>query len=254
MQPEEGTGFLAAARECSGRPSHVTAGPIVMSNATSVVISVRGHPLLRIAPFITRFPAPLEELETPPEILDLLRLDAETPVQREEPVRLAVRDLLRHGGHRPSGIGKPASEYLVRAVEEGSLRPINLAVDICNVVSLHSGFPVGVVDRELALPPYRIEIAPKGSTYVFNPSGQEMSLGGLICLYDAEGPCINPVRDAQRTKTRPETVETLTVIWAPVAFEDRLREIERWYREMLREAGAETETVEVEIVPLTDEG
>ena len=81
-----------------------------------------------------------------------------------------------------------------------------------------------------------------------------MSLGGLICLYDAEGPCINPVRDAQRTKTRPETVETLTVIWAPVAFEDRLHETEEWYREMLADAGAETETVDVEIVPLTDEG
>ncbi len=225
-----------------------------MSNATSVVISVREHPLLRIAPFITRFPAPLEELETPPEVLELLRLDADTPLQREEPVRRAVRDLLRHGGHRPSGIGKPASEYLVRAVEEESLRPINLAVDICNVVSLHSGFPVGVVDRELATPPYRIEIAPKGSTYVFNPSGQEMSLGKLICLYDEQGPCINPVRDAQRTKTRPETVETLTVIWAPVAFEERLREAERWYREMLADCRAETETVDVEIVPLADEG
>lgn len=236
------------------QPGHVTAGSIAMSNATSVVISVREHPLLRIAPFITRFPAPLEQLETPQEILDLLRLDADTPLQREETVRRAVRDLLRHGGHRPSGIGKPASEYLVRAVEEGSLRPINLAVDICNVVSLHSGFPVGVVDRELARPPYRIEIAPKGSSYIFNPSGQEMSLGGLICLYDDEGPCINPVRDAQRTKTRPETTETLTVIWAPVSLEERLLETERWYREMLEACGAETETVEVEIVPPAEEG
>src|SRR5690606_16036266 len=87
IQPQQGTGFLAAARERTARPSHVTAGPSAMSNATSVVISVREHPLLRIAPFITRFPAPLEELETPVDILDLLRLDAETPLQREESVR-----------------------------------------------------------------------------------------------------------------------------------------------------------------------
>lgn len=220
-----------------------------MTRSDSPVIRVREHPLLRIAPFITRFPAPLGGLSTPAEILDLLRLEAEVPLRRDEEVRKAIRDLLRYGGHRPSGIGKPASEYLVRAVEEGSLRSINLAVDICNVVSLHSGFPIGVVDRALASPPYRIRIAPKGSSYVFNPSGQEMSLGGLICLYDAEGPCINPVRDAQRTKTRPETMETLSVVWGTHALAGRLAEAERWYRSLLEGVGAETEAVPVEIVP-----
>src|SRR5690606_30079252 len=135
-----------------------------------------------------------------------------------------------YGGHRPSGRGKPASEYLVRAAEEGSLGPINLAVDICNVVSLHSGFPIGVAACEVAGPPYRIAVAPKGSAYVFNPAGQEIALGGLLCLYDAEGPCINPVRDSQRTKTRPETEGTLSVVWAPAEFEDRLRSAEQWYR------------------------
>lgn len=218
-----------------------------MTDQRPLSIHVAEHPLLRTAPFITRFPAPLGELETPSRILELLATDAETPLAREEPVRLAVRDLLRYGGHRPSGRGKPASEYLVRAAEEGSLGPINLAVDICNVVSLHSGFPIGVADRALARPPYRIDIAPKGSSYVFNPAGQEIALGGLLCLYDAEGPSINPVRDSQRTKTRAETVETISVVWAPAAFEQRLGEAERWYRALLEESGAETETVRVEI-------
>lgn len=222
--------------------------PEGMNDSGPIVIRVREHPLLRIAPFITRFPAPLAELRTPPEILDMLRTDADTPLQRNEAVRKAVRDLLRYGGHRPSGIGKPASEYLVRAADEGTLGPINPAVDICNVVSLHSGFPIGVGDRALALPPYEIRVAPQGSSYVFNPSGQEMSLRGLICLYDAEGPCINPVRDAQRTKTRPETVETLSVVWASVAFEERLSEAESWYRALLEELGARTESVRVEVV------
>lgn len=252
--PKPGGPFRGCPPRDVVQPEPDTAGLIRMSNATSLVISVREHPLLRIAPFITRFPAPLGEMETPGEILDLLRLDAAPPFTRDEAVRRAVRDLLRYGGHRPSGIGKPASEYLIRAVEEDSLRSINVAVDICNAVSLHSGFPVGVVDRELARPPYRIEIAPQGSRYVFNPSGQEMSLGGLICLYDEEGPCINPVRDAQRTKTRDETVETLTVVWAPVALENRLRDVEDWYRGMLADVGAETESVEVEVVPATEKG
>ena len=44
-------------------------------------IAVREHPLLRVAPFITRFPAPLGALATPPEVLDLLRrrLDDDRP-------------------------------------------------------------------------------------------------------------------------------------------------------------------------------
>lgn len=211
------------------------------------VIRVQEHPLLQIAPFITRFPAPLADLQTPPEVLDLLRLDADAPLLRDDRVRREVRELLRWGGHRPSGIGKPAPEYLVRAAEQGTLGPINLAVDICNAVSLHSGFPIGVADTALARPPYRISIPPDGSRYIFNPSGQEMSLRGLICLHDAEGPCINPVRDAQRTKTRPETVETITVVWGTHALAERLREAERWYRGMLETAGAQTTTVGVEV-------
>lgn len=213
-----------------------------------ITIEVAEHPLLRIAPFLTRFPAPLGELATPREVLELLRLEADTPLSPEALVRAAVRDLLRYGGHRPSGIGKPASEYLIRAAEQGTLRSINPAVDICNVVSLHSGFPIGVADTELARPPYRIAIAPRGDSYVFNPSGQEMSLGGLLCLYDSEGACINPVRDSQRTKTRPATVETLSVVWAPVSLAERLAETERWYRRLLEDVGAETVTVEVKVV------
>ena len=45
----------------------------------------------------------------------LFALEADAPLQRVEQVRQDVRDLLRHGGYKPTGRGKPASEYLVRA-------------------------------------------------------------------------------------------------------------------------------------------
>ena len=205
-----------------------------------VRIEVEEHPLLRVAAFTTRFPAPLGELSTPGEVRDLLRLDAPAPLERDEAVRAAVRDLLRHGGYKPTGRGKPASEYLVRAAGEGALSGINPAVDACNAVSLHSGLPVSVVDLELARPPFRIGIAPAGTSYVFNPAGQEIDLGGLLCLFDAEGPCANAVRDAQRTKTRPETTATLSVIWGVAGHEERLRKAEAWYRALLERAGAST--------------
>lgn len=206
-------------------------------------INVDPHPLLRVAVFSTSFPVPLGDLATPPALSDSLRLDAPAPLQRDEAVRGAVRDLLRLGGYKPTGRGKPASEYLVRAATDGTLGQINAAVDACNVVSLHSGFPISVVDLERASAPFRIGIAPEGTSYVFNASGQEIDVGGLLCLFDAEGACANAVRDSQRTKTRAETRSTLSVVWGCAGFDERLATAERWYRELLGMLGATTEAV-----------
>jgi len=155
-------------------------------------------------------------------------------------VRAAIRDLLRHGGYKPTGRGKPASEYLVRAAGEGALAPINLAVDACNVVSLHSGLPISVVDADRARPPLRIAIAGAGARYVFNAAGQEIDLSGLLCLHDAEGPCGNAVKDCQRTKTGPETRRTVSVVWGCRGHEERLAQALAWYRDLLARAGAAT--------------
>ena len=210
----------------------------------SPVLRVDDHPTLRVVVFTAAFPTPLSAIATTPAVFDALRLEAAVAVRRDETTRAAVRDMLRHGGYKPTGRGKPASEYLVRAASEGALGPINVAVDTCNAVSLHSGFPVSVVDLDRARGPFRIGIAVAGASYVFNASGQEIDLSGLLCLHDAVGPCANAVRDAQRTKTGPETRATLSVIWGCVGFEDRLRETERWYRALLADAGASTERVE----------
>lgn len=206
-------------------------------------LRVDAHPLLRAAAFTTAFPAPLAELATPPAALDALRADAAAPLGRDEAVRAAVRDLLRHGGYKPTGRGKPASEYLVRAAAAGALGPINAAVDVCNAVSLHSGLPISVVDLARAAPPFRIAVAPAGAAYVFNASGQTIDLGGLLCLFDADGPCANAVRDAQRTKTRGDTTRTLSVVWGCAGLEARLGAAVHWYRALLHDLGAATADV-----------
>ncbi len=216
-------------------------------------LSVEPHPILRVAAFTTTFPTPLGQLSTPAPLLALLRDDASgaPPLARDEQVRAAVRDLLRHGGYKPTGRGKPASEYLVRAAGEagGALPSINLAVDACNAVSLHSGLPISVVDLDRAAPPFRIAIAPAGTSYVFNASGQEIDIGGLVCLFDAAGPCANADKHAQRTKTTPETTRTLSVVWAPAGHEQRLATAARWYRDLLETAGATTGDAPVAPMP-----
>lgn len=207
------------------------------------MIPVAPHPSLRVAAFVSRFPEPLGQRPISPAIHDLLRLDAPAPLQRDESVRAAVRDMLRVGGYKPTGRGKPASEYLVRAATDGTLASINIAVDICNGVSLHSGFPISIVDLDRAREPFRIDIAAPGTSYVFNASGQVIDVAGLVCLFDADGACASAVRDAQRTKTHGETRSTLSVIWGCTPFEARLRETERWYRMLTENAGASTESV-----------
>lgn len=213
------------------------------SSMSEPLLHVGPHPTLRLAAFTTAFPASLGELPTPPGLLAMLAIDAPAPLRRDEGVRTAIRDMLRHGGYKPTGRGKPASEYLVRAASEGALGAINLAVDACNAVSLHSGFPISVVDLDRARAPFRIDVAPAGTSYVFNASGQEIDLAGLLCLFDADGPCANAVRDAQRTKTGAGTRRTLSVIWGCAGYEERLAGTQRWYRAALDQAGASTEDV-----------
>ena len=198
------------------------------------------HPLLDARVFTTTFPRPLGETSTPADTLASLSLDALAPLQSDDSVREAVRALLRHGGFKPSGRSKPASEYLVRAVSDGALASINSAVDVCNIVSLHSGLPISVVDRAKAKPPFKIGIAPPGSAFVFNASGQTIDLGGLVCLFDADRPCANAVKDAQRTKTDAQTTRTLTVIWGSTALPGRAEKAEAWYRQLLHALGART--------------
>lgn len=210
------------------------------------MLTIDPHPLLHPAAFLTEFPAALGAMASPAALTERLALDAPGPAARTEAVRQAVRDLLRHGGYRPTGRGKPASEYLVRAAGDGSLGSINVAVDACNVVSLHSGIPISVIDLERALPPLRIGLAPAGSSYVFNAAGQGIDLEGLLCLFDAVGPCANAVKDSQRTKTNDATCRTLSVLWGPAAHALHVDVATRWYRELLEACGARTEAVPVD--------
>jgi DNA/RNA-binding domain of Phe-tRNA-synthetase-like protein len=203
-----------------------------------VTLTIDAHPLLDAVVFETVFPKPVGELGAVPALVALLRPGATGPMVSDDDVRAKVRDLLRHGGYKPTGRGKPASEYLVRAVAEGALSSINAAVDACNAVSYHSGLPISVVDLDCGRAPLRIGVAGENDSYVFNASGQTIDLAGLLCLFDADGPCANSVKDAQRTKTRPETTRTLTVIWGTVALPGRAEGAFSWYRRLLEDLGA----------------
>jgi len=204
------------------------------------MLTIEPHPLLAAAAFDTDFDRPLGEIDVPAWLVELHRDGADAPVKRSEELRAAVRDLLRHGGYKPTGRGKPSSEYLVRAATEEGLPHINLAVDACNAVSLHSGLPISVVDLDRAAAPFKIAIAGAATSYAFNASGQTIDVEGLLCFFDAEGPCANAVKDAQRTKTHAGTRRTLSILWGVQAFGTHVKRSADWYRELLERAGAHT--------------
>lgn len=213
-------------------------------------LRIEPHPLLDGAVFLARWPAALGAVDGS-SLRRFFAPQAPAPLATDDAVRAAVRDLLRwsasgQGGFKPTGRSKPASEYLLKAVAEGWLSPeqgINAAVDACNVVSLHSGLPISVVDVDLAQAPWRLAQCAPGTAYVFNPSGQVIDIGGLLSLWDAQGPCGGPVKDSQRTKTHDGTVRTLSVIWGTRALPGRTAQALQWYLELHAELGAETQVL-----------
>jgi DNA/RNA-binding domain of Phe-tRNA-synthetase-like protein len=194
-------------------------------------ITIQAHPLLELAGFVTRYAPNLAACAGP-----TLTSAYGPPPSLSPPddgVRAAVRDMLRHTGFKPTGRAKPSSEYLLRAQAETGLRPINAAVDVANLVSLHSGLPISVVDAARLRGPLRVAAAEPGAAYVFNPSGQTIDVAGLLCLHDADGPCANAVKDAQRTKTSDSTELTLSLIWSSRTLQARTESALEYYRALL---------------------
>jgi len=209
-------------------------------------LTVQAHPLLEVGAFVTRFSRPLVELGTSPAIASLLEPTPAARMVSSDTVRAEVRQLLRHGGFRPSGRSKPASEYLHAAHAEDRFPRINAAVDACNAVSLWSGLPISLVDVDRVVGALTVRVLPAGTSYVFNPSGQVIDAGGLLGLCDAEGPTGTPVKDAQRTKTHDGTRTTLSIVWGTRALPGRTAKATAWYRELVATiAGVTLDDVDV---------
>jgi len=204
-------------------------------------ISIDPHPLLDAVILHTIWPTTLDQVPSLSDLDEWFSEGAQPPMGRPEEVKPIIRDLLRHGGFKPSGRSKPASEYLVAAAAKGRIGSINAAVDCCNVASLHSGLPISVVDMDRGHGSWRIGLVPPDTEYVFNPAGQVISIGGLLSLFDGDGPCGGPVKDSQRTKTHEKTHQTLSVVWGSTALPGRSHATAEWYASLMGGLGAQVQ-------------
>jgi DNA/RNA-binding domain of Phe-tRNA-synthetase-like protein len=132
----------------------------------------------------------------------------------------AVRDMLRHGRYKPTGRGKPASEYLLAAALEDRFPRINSLVDVINLASLRSLLPISLVDLERAAATrFRVRYGREGESYVFNAAGQIIELWDLLLLARDPGDVAsaNPIKDSLATKLTDTSKDALAVIYAPSA-------------------------------------
>lgn len=138
-----------------------------------------------------------------------------------EPLKKAVRDLLRSHGYRPAGRGKPASEYLAEAARTGEFPRIDALVDINNLLSLESGLPISMLDLGKFTAAPQLRLGNEGERYVFNRAGHEIELRGLLTVCDGDQPRGTPVKDAMATKVDRATSRVLGVIYGTTRALDR---------------------------------
>lgn len=151
----------------------------------------------------------------------IARRKAEPLAASEEALRQGCRDVLRNGRYKPTGRGKPASEYLLRAATAEEFPRINGPVDANNLVSLGRLVPISVWDLDLAgTGGFELRLGRPGESYVFNAAGQTLELEDLLCgaglVGEASRPMVTPIKDGLATKLTPASTRLAGCIYYPV--------------------------------------
>ena len=149
--------------------------------------------------------------------------------------------MLRLGRYKPTGRGKPASEYLLRAAAGDGLPRIWPAVDICNLISLRHLVPASVWDLDRAGRSFLARRGRAGESYVFNASGQEIGLEDLLLVsrMPEDIPIVNPVKDCHETKTTGDSRNVAAVVYFPAEADLDQGAICGEFESFLRDCGAE---------------
>jgi len=151
-------------------------------------------------------------------LAELARVEARVradPALFSEPVRSALRDVLRVGGYKPTGRGKPASELLLAMALKEALPRIGNLVEINNLVSLESALPISIFDAGRLGPAPVVRFGRPGESYVFNQAGHVMDVAGLpvVCRGSDDTPIGNAVRDSMLGKVDSTTRSVLAVVY-----------------------------------------
>ncbi|MBW2733200.1 MAG: hypothetical protein JRH20_12475 [Deltaproteobacteria bacterium] len=226
----------------------VHAGGVVVTDSHRLLAGAPSAPATskRNAPLASALTQCIEERQQP--------LDDESDVRRK-----AARDVLRNGGYKPTGRGKPANEYLLRAAQGESFPRINGPVDANNLVSLRFMVPISIWDVALAQSErFEMRLGREDERYIFNATGQLLELRDLVCgcaLRAGESiPIVTPIKDSMTTKLVAGTQHLLGVIYFPLAAggEALAREATAEFAQWLECCGDDVEVTQGLLLPGAD--
>jgi DNA/RNA-binding domain of Phe-tRNA-synthetase-like protein len=156
----------------------------------------------------------------------------------------AVRDMLRFGKYKPTGRGKPASEYLLRAAVEDRFPQINNLVDINNWISLVSLLPISLIDLGKSGSKLIVRRGRAGESYVFNSAGQVIELEDLLLVarMPEDQAIANPVKDSMMSKLSEGSADVIAVIYAPASLAEVARDAAEKFDRALVQFGGSRES------------
>jgi DNA/RNA-binding domain of Phe-tRNA-synthetase-like protein len=135
-----------------------------------------------------------------------------------EPIR-AVRAMFRAWDMDPSKY-RPSSEALLRRVVQGKgLYRVSNVVDIGNLISIETGWPLGCYDRARIRPPVVFRHGTTGERYE-GIGKRTWHLEGRPVLADSDGPFGSPISDSTRSMITAAARDVLVVIYAPFGAAD----------------------------------
>jgi DNA/RNA-binding domain of Phe-tRNA-synthetase-like protein len=130
-----------------------------------------------------------------------------------EPIR-AARAMFRAWGMDPSKY-RPSSEALLRRIVQGKgLYQISNVVDIGNLISIETGWPLGCYDRAKIRAPIVFRHGTAGESYE-GIGKRAWHLDGRPVLADPDGPFGSPISDSTRSMITDSARDVLAVIYAP---------------------------------------
>lgn len=174
------------------------------------------HPTLRLgivsAQKVSYGPTPVDLDQEMQLAEQAVRLDASV---FPEAVRAIVRECLRVGGYKPTGRGKPASEFLLGMARDHGLPRVNNLVDINNLVSLMMALPISIFDSDKLGNDPMVRFGKADENYVFNASGQIMDVAGipLVCSSPGDRAVGNAVKDSMIAKVSSKTQRITAVVY-----------------------------------------
>jgi DNA/RNA-binding domain of Phe-tRNA-synthetase-like protein len=156
-------------------------------------------------------------------------------------IQKGIRSLLKTTGFHPSGRSRPASEFLLKDLQNRrQFNFINNIVDINNHLSLLSHLPISAMDLDKSGSELCIRVGLDDENYVFNREGQILSLKKLMVVarHGSDRSAIgSPVKDSQATKLFTESKNAVIIIYtsANITPENELNKLIQQFSRLLQE-------------------